>query len=244
MWKVEGQYTTIMQAKIEYCGEQGWGMNEAADEVINTIKAGVRDGWFFSFNRRGLDEVTFLRWVEAFRLDLLPLGILVEPGVYLRRRPTLKKGVSAVGRKKNLPAVLVPRFVVFIAGQEQSLGFLADAFYHARGARGRLFEPDATKLPPHHAEAERLLGSILGIPENVIDDYEASRRTVVNYVCSDLGGIPAEMYEEHDWAKHICWALHDDPFDLMLPSVSRTAAQQCHAVMEGFPRWDPWSTAS
>ena len=240
MWKIEGSFKTIMNAKMEYCNEQGWGINEAGVEVINTIKAGAREGWFFSFNRQGLDEITFLRWVEELRLALLPLEIVVEPGVYLRRRPTLKKGRTIYGKKKSLPAILVPRFVVFIAGQEQNLGFLADAYYHARGSRGRMFEPDALKFPRRQAEAERLLGSLLGIPENVITDYEGSQSTLVNYVCNDLGKYPAEMYKQHDWAKYICWALHDDPFDMMFPSVSRKAAQQTHAFMEGFVRWRPW----
>lgn len=75
MWKINGEYTTIMDAKVDYCKSKGWGMNEAALEVFNTITSGVRDGWFFPIRRQKLDEVIFLQWVEELRLVLKPLGL-------------------------------------------------------------------------------------------------------------------------------------------------------------------------
>ena len=118
-------------------------MNEAALEVFNTITSGVRDGWFFPIRRQQLDEVIFLQWVEELRLVLKPLGLFAEPGVYLRRRPKMVKGKTIVDAKRRLPARLVSHFVVFVAGDSESLSALSDAYYLARGAKGRMFEPDA-----------------------------------------------------------------------------------------------------
>ena len=65
----------------------------------------------------------------------------------------------------------------------------------------------------------------------------------MNYVCHSTGGFAKETYEDHVWAKYLCWDLHDDPFDFMVDSVSRKAAQACHEAMLGFPRWHPSDTA-
>lgn len=241
MWKINGEYTTIMDAKVDYCKSKGWGMNEAALEVFNTITSGVRDGWFFPIRRQKLDEVIFLQWVEELRLVLKPLGLFAEPGVYLRRRPKMVKGKTIVDAKRRLPARLVSHFVVFVAGDSESLSALSDAYYLARGAKGRMFEPDAYAHPEQREKAEMVLAALLGISDQVVKDQTERGCKMLSYVCVNLHQFPKEMYDQHPWSKHICWYLHDDPFDMMFPSVSRSAAMACYEAMKNVQRWRPWT---
>ena len=243
MWEKEGEYQTIMEAELEYCAKRGWGMNNAAVEVFNNLMAGVRDGWFFKIRRKGLDELEFLRWAEELRLEIAPLGLYLEPGVFTMRKTKLIRGKSYAAPKKDVPVRLVQTFVLFVSNAEDCLGQLADCYHIARESRGQLFDVDATQLHEDQERAEAMLGSLLGIPDVVIEDYNQHRKTQMNYVCNSTAGFEKAMYDEHAWAKYLCWDLHDDPFDFMFDSVSRKAAQACHEAMLRFPRWHPNNTA-
>jgi hypothetical protein len=129
--------------------------------------------------------------------------------------------------------------VLFVTNAEESLGQLADCYHIAREARGQLFDVDATQLHEDQEQAEAMLGSLLGMPDDVIEDYKQQRKTLMNYVCNSTAGFAKAMYDDHAWAQYLCWDLHDDPFDFMFDSVSRKAAQACYDAMQGFPRWRP-----
>ncbi|MEJ6654193.1 MAG: hypothetical protein QNL55_07495, partial [Euryarchaeota archaeon] len=88
MQKIEDKYETLEDAKLNYDSETGWGMNEAAVDVINSILFGVRDGWYFNIKmNEESGETEFLRAADELRKTLLGIGIYSEPGIYHRRRP-------------------------------------------------------------------------------------------------------------------------------------------------------------
>ena len=239
MWVIDDEEKNMMKAKMDYSHERGWGLNEAAIVVLNTMLAGARDGWFFCVKQDGLDELEFLRWTEELRPVLGAIGLHVEPGVFVRRRLKLVRGKMLFIPKKQAPVRLVKTFVLFVASSQETVSSLADCYYIARQSKGRMFEADGAKIHPEQERAEELLGSILGVPDYVIQDYKQIKPRLITYVAQSLHDITAEMDEDHPWAKYLCWDLHDDPFDLMSDSVSRRAAMACHDLMEGFPRWHP-----
>lgn len=56
MWVIDDGEKNMMKAKMDHSHERGWGLNEAAIVVLNTMLAGARDGWFFCVKQDGLDE--------------------------------------------------------------------------------------------------------------------------------------------------------------------------------------------
>jgi hypothetical protein len=239
MWIMNDDERGMVKAQMDYCGNRGWGLNQAAIVVLNTMLAGARDGWFFSVKRHGLNELEFLRWVDELRPILGEIGLHVEPGVYIKRRLKLVRGEVRFVAKKHAPVRLAQSFVLFVGASEETVSTLADCYYVARQAKGRMFEVDGSKHHPEQERAEELLGSILGVPDYVIQDYKQAKPGLLNYVAQSRLHITKEMYENNPWAKYLCWDVHDDPFDLMFDSVSRRAAKACYDHMKGFPRWHP-----
>ena len=131
MQKIEDKYETLEDAKLNYDPEKGWGLNEAAVDVINSILSGVRDGWYFNIKmNEESGETEFLRAVDELRNTLLEIGIYSEPGIYHRRRPKRSGEKRPEGRptimvsmpKELMPSSIRTYYTIFITISEEIPG--------------------------------------------------------------------------------------------------------------------------
>ena len=250
MRKTEGKYETLEDAKLDYDSKTGWGMNEAAVDVINSILSGVRDGWYFRIKmNEESGETEFLRAADELRIFLLRIGIYSESGIYHRRRPKRSMEKRPEGRptimvsmpKELFPASIRTFYALFIAISEEIPGIMQDCYYRAFGSSGSIFNADATTIDPKMNQCITILASVLGVPGELVEECMKNKRHMTGVLIFP-GTFRDSAHSENldkPWSKYIFWRYSDAPFDHDKSSPSREAAINCMSTLNSFPKWTP-----
>jgi hypothetical protein len=250
MQKIEDKYETLEDAKLNYDSEKGWGLNEAAVDVINSILSGVRDGWYFNIKmNEESGETEFLRAADELRETLLGIGIYSESGIYHRRRPKGFREKRPEGRptimvsmpKKLMPAEIITYYTIFIAISEEIPGIMQDCYYRAFGSRGGVLIADAAKIDPKINQCITILASVLGVPGDIIEECMKNKRHLAGILIFP-GPFRNSKHSENldkSWSKYIFWRYWDTPFENDKASPSREAAINCMSALKSSRKWTP-----
>ena len=257
------EYHDLHDAKFEYNISNGWSMNRAALDAINSVIIGARDGWSFPVlmdDNSGENE--FLFAFNLLEIQLKSLGIFIEPGVFHKRkiRRNRRNGFHTGPIKfvksntKHIPTRLITQFRIFIGINPNIASQLHDCYFENIGARYRIF--DSGILSSNHekifkkmCDAAVIEASILGVPLDVIE-YHIENYS--NQLCwlprgRMYGAVPPKSIECPPWRKFLFWHFSvdfEDPYNDQIDSLSRNAAIACMSRMNSNFIWIPkgWAT--
>ena len=257
------EYQDLHDAKFEYNFFNGWSMNQAALDAINSVIIGVRDGWFAPVlmdDDSGENE--FLSALNLLEFQLNPLGIFIEPGVFHKRKIQRSKEnrfssepiEKVTSNVKFIPTQLFTKFIIFFGISRNIATQLHDCYFENYGARYRIY--DSGMLSSNHKKIFKKMcdsavieASIIGVPLGVIDYYIENLREKLCWLPQGrlYGATPPKSIECPPWRKFLFWhhtTGMEDPYDLEIESLSRDAAIACMNRMNSDCIWIPkrWPT--
>ena len=257
------EYHDLNDAQFEYNFSNGWSMNQAALDAINSVIIGVRDGWSAQVlmdSNSGENE--FLSALNLLEFQLNPLGIFIEPGVFHKRKIQRNKEKRfnsgpieiVISNVKFIPTRLVTKFIIFIGINQNVATQLHDCYFENYGARYRIYDSgiissNHNKIFKKMCDSAVIEASIIGVPLAVIDYYIENLREKLFWLPRGrlYGATPPKTIECPPWRKFLFWHHTnemEDPYNLEVGSLSRDAAIACMNSMNSDRIWIPkrWPT--